>query len=376
MKKKKNMYKPKRHKNLVKNIFSVLLTLIAASFFVVIGYSVAKPFGEIGESKNDDSSFNVIDTLETYDKELDSIQKGIKAYWIRDTEIKDIASLKTLLNGAGKEYNSVVVPLKIEGGMLNYSSSNEEAVLAEAVNTLSLSEIVDTIKSNGYTPIASINTMQDNIYPKTNKSAGFLVKSTNTLWLDSNAKDKGKPWLDPASSATKSYLTSITGEISQAGFEKIICTNVEYPAFSETAFESLDESVRDSNRYLNLIDVVNSMNKAAKNKGSDMMIEIPAYEMLIDNCEVFQPILLNTSKYIIRIDLSEFNKVINCNGEKIDFTHMTISEKIETICKKTEEKIYKTSFIPEITSLSFNLQQKADILSTFEKLEYESFIIR
>lgn len=376
MKKKKNVYKPKRHPHLAGNILSLFFTLLIASFFIVIGYSVAKPFGEIGEVKNSSSSPDSTVITESYGKDTENISKGTKAYWIKDMEIESLEALDSILDKVDKNYNMVVIPLKIEGGKLNYNSSNEGAVLAESGNEIPISSITEAVKSYGFTPAASVNAMQDNLYPKANKNAGFLIKSTKTLWLDSPQKDKGKPWMDPASSDTKEYLSSLSGEIAQAGFEYIISTNVEYPAFSENALNEIGESVTDSDRYLNLIDIVNSMNKTAEDKGSKMWIEISAYDMLTGTCETFQPILLNTQKYVLKIDLSKFNSEIVCNGKKIDFSSMTISEKIKTICEETEKSIYKTSFIPEITSLTLTNQQIETIFSTFEEMKYDSFIIR
>lgn len=376
MKKKKNVYKPKRHPHLVGNILSMFFTVIIAAFFIVVGYSIAKPFGEIGEAKNNTNSSDNYESAISYDKDTENISKGTKAYWLKDTEIESIESLESMLDKVEKHYNMVVIPLKIEGGKLNYNSSNEGAVLAESGNEISINSITETVKRYGFTPAASINTMQDNLYPKANKNSGFLVKSTKSLWLDSSQKDKGKPWMDPSSSDTKEYLSSISGEIAQAGFEYIISTNVEYPAFSENALKEIGESVTESDRYLNLIDIINSMNKTAESKDSKMWIEIPAYEMLTGSCEVFQPILLNTQKYVLKIDLSKFNSEITCNGKKIDFSSMSINDKIKTICEETEKLIYKTSFIPEITSLTLTNQQKETIISTFEEMKYDSFIIR
>lgn len=377
MKKKKNEYKPKRHPHLLSNILSVLFTLVIASFFVVVGYSVAKPFGEIGELSSGDSTADINDTLEAVNDSNVKIPKGYQAYWIKDSEINDIDELKNSLSLiSSSEYNMVIVPLKIEGGKLNYNSSNDGAVLADAGNDIALSDIIDAVKQAGFTPAASVNTMQDNLYPTANKNAGFLMKSSKSLWLDSSNKDKGKPWLDPSSSATKEYLSSLTGEIAQAGFEYIISTNVEYPAFSEKALESLGSYVTDSNRYLDLIDAINTMTKTARNKDSNMWIEIPAYEMLTGSCEVFQPILLNTQKYVLNIDLSKFTSTVECNGKKINFSSMSAAEKIKAICEETETKIYKTSFIPEISSLSLTSSQKAEIYSTFSELGYDSYILR
>jgi hypothetical protein len=354
-----------------------LFTLVIASFFTVLGYSIAKPFGEIGEptKKTDKTSSNDAIT-EISDSDSSSAFSGIQAYWIKDTELESVDALSSRLDIIGKEYNMVVVPLKIEGGKLNYQSSNESAVLAEATNEIPLSSIIDTINSKGFTPAASVNTLQDNIYPKTNKNAGFLIESTKALWTDSNNKETGKPWMNPASSDTKEYLSSITGEIAQCGFKYIITTNTEYPAFSENALTKIGATVTDKDRYLNLVDIVNAMSKTAESKESNMWIEIPAYEMFTGNCEVFQPILLKSQKYVLKIDVSKFNSEITCNGKKIDFSKMTVSEKIKTICSETENTIYKTSFIPEITSVTLTGQQKEEILKVFEELKYDSYIIR
>ena len=160
MKKKKNEYKPKRHPHLLSNILSVLFTLVIASFFVVVGYSVAKPFGEIGELSSGDSTADINDTLEAVNDSNVKIPKGYQAYWIKDSEINDIDELKNSLSLiSSSEYNMVIVPLKIEGGKLNYNSSNDGAVLADAGNDIALSDIIDAVKQAGFTPAASVNTL-------------------------------------------------------------------------------------------------------------------------------------------------------------------------------------------------------------------------
>ena len=173
MKKKKNVYKPKRHPHLAGNILSLFFTLLIASFFIVIGYSVAKPFGEIGEVKNSSSSPDSTVITESYGKDTENISKGTKAYWIKDMEIESLEALDSILDKVDKNYNMVVIPLKIEGGKLNYNSSNEGAVLAEAGNEIPISSITEAVKSYGFTPVASVNAMQDNLYPKANKTQAF-----------------------------------------------------------------------------------------------------------------------------------------------------------------------------------------------------------
>lgn len=379
MKKKKNEYKPHRYKNLYKNIVSIIITAALAYLFIVIGYSVAKPFGEIGEIKSKDLNL-MSEALE--DEQLETISDDenskeiIKAYWLKDKNFDSIETLESLIKQTNKDCNMIIVPLKIEGGMLNYNSANEGAVLAEAGNDISLSDIINVIKELGYTPVASINAMNDNIYPNANKNAGFVINSSKKLWLDKN-DDSGKPWLNPSSTDTKQYLSSITGEIAQAGFKYIICTNMEYPSFSEAALEDIGGIVKQNDRYLDLIDNVNLMATTAESKDSELWLEISAYDMFAGTCEVFfKPIMLESKKYILKIDLSLFNKKIECNGKSVDFSKMTNTEKIKTICEETEKNIYKTSFIPEITSSSLTPQQKTEIQKLFDEMNYKSYILK
>ena len=115
--------------------------------FIVIGYSVAKPFGEIGEVKNSSSSPDSTVITESYGKDTENISKGTKAYWIKDMEIESLEALDSILDKVDKNYNMVVIPLKIEGGKLNYNSSNEGAVLAEAGNEIPISSITEAVKA-------------------------------------------------------------------------------------------------------------------------------------------------------------------------------------------------------------------------------------
>ncbi len=378
MKKKKNEYKPQKYKYLFRNVFSILGTAVLAYIFIIIGFSVAKPFGEIGEIKS---------------KELDAVSKSLsdeqlevipteasklstRAYWMKEEEFESIDDFNELIGKINKNYDMVIVPLKISGGILNYNSSNEGAVLANAGNDMELSDIFNTIKNAGFTPVASINSMNDNIYPNANKSAGFIVSSTNKLWYDTN-DGNGKPWLNPSSPDAKQYLSSLTGEIAQAGFKYIICTDMEYPAFSENALNEIGGIVSQNDRYLDLIDNVNNMSASAEKKDCELWLEISAYDMLQETCEVFfKPIMLESKKYILEINLNLFNKKINCNGKSVDFSKMTNTEKIKTICEETEKNIYKTSFIPEITASAITPQQQTEYENLFKELGYKSFIIK
>ncbi|MBQ7046497.1 MAG: hypothetical protein IJN85_01990 [Oscillospiraceae bacterium] len=375
MKKKQNVYKRKRNFHIFSAIPTVLFSLILVSFFAVVGYSVAKPFAKIGEAEIASDVDVKIEEPTSAEEPVPEINETC-AFWLAEKEIEDIETLEAVLGRVSDEYNTIVIPLKIEGGKLNYKSYNEGAVMAEVGTETELSDIISTIKRNGFRPIASINLMEDNLYPLADKAAGFSYAETGKLWYDSDPKNGGRAWLSPSSSTTKNYLSALTTEIANAGFEKIIVTDAQYPEFSRLGFDDIGESVTNENRYLDLIDVVNLTAKAAHSKNSQLWAEIPAAEMIKGTCEVFQPMLLESDKTVLKINLDDFNGIMTCNNEIIDFSTMTVTEKIAKICSIAENYIYKTSFVPEITGTKFTSSDKISVREFFAEEGYTSYILR
>ncbi|MGN1085615.1 MAG: hypothetical protein ACI4Q5_01155, partial [Porcipelethomonas sp.] len=130
MRKKQNVYKRKRDFHIFRTLSSVLFSALLVSFFALIGYSVAKPFGKVGEAKNDSSYLLDLDEFSVPSDDV-SDENTIKAYWLPETEIKDLETLERMLDRIGDAYNTAVIPLKISGGKLNYNSVNEGAIMAE-----------------------------------------------------------------------------------------------------------------------------------------------------------------------------------------------------------------------------------------------------
>ena len=83
MRKKQNVYKPKRNFNIVNNMFTILFSLALVSFFTLIGYSVAKPFAKVGEAEKEKSvsgaETETVPVTETYTAPGDN---DTVAYWL------------------------------------------------------------------------------------------------------------------------------------------------------------------------------------------------------------------------------------------------------------------------------------------------------
>lgn len=375
MRKKQNVYKRKRDFHIFRTLSTVLFSVILVSFFALIGYSVAKPFGKVGEAKNDSSYLLDLDEFSAPSDDL-SDTNSIRAYWLSETEIKDIETLERMLDRIGDTYNTAVIPLKISGGKLNYNSVNDGAAMADVNSEIEIGDIIKAVKERGFKPAASLNTLNDNLYPKADKSSGFVYKDTGKLWYDDNEKKGGKAWLSPSASSTGTYLSSLTTEIASAGFEYIIATDAEYPQFSRIGLDAIGESVTNENRYLDLINVVNKTAAAAKSKNSEMWIEISAKEMFEGTCEVFQPIMLETDKTVLEINLDDFSGKVKCGSETVDFSGMSAAEKVEKVCDIAETYIYKTSFIPEITGKNLSTSDKNAAIESLKNMKYDSYIVR
>ena len=76
------------------------------------------------------------------------------------------------------------------------------------------------------------------------------------------------------------------------------------------------------------------------------------------------------------INLDDFNGIMTCNNEIIDFSTMTVTEKIAKICSIAENYIYKTSFVPEITGTKFTSSDKISVREFFAEEGYTSYILR
>lgn len=77
------------------------------------------------------------------------------------------------------------------------------------------------------------------MYPRADKSAGFIDKKSGKLWYDADENKAGKPWLSPSASSSGNYLSSLTAEIAGAGFEFIIAADVEFPQFSRIGLDAI-----------------------------------------------------------------------------------------------------------------------------------------
>lgn len=349
----KYKYKPrKKRKNnrIFRKVLSVFEVILILAVFVVLGYTIAGPIiNMMHADKNIESTAEIStsqkeiqvvtnvenDIPETFTSESQEGQKkntvkySFSAVEIPDSSLESLDSLETSLenvkkNDTNKIIKNIVVPLKLTGGELNFSSVNKNAIEADAViSDLALKDIYSEIDSFGYSPVAEISLLEDAIYSKYNVESAFTTKN-GSRWIDNDLSSGGKSWLDPSKDECKKYLKSIATEIVSAGFEIIVCTDVEYPAFRQSDINYIGDSVSESLRYRNLTDLVNEIQDAVSYKNTEVYVYEDIIKYISGESEVVKKESLKSDGIIFNINLDSIKSesIGNSTGEKLDLSGM------------------------------------------------------
>ena len=287
-------------KHLRQNLGSVIVTLLIAGGLAFVGYSAGapvlkflqerdflappapnypvtaessdtEPMTESSEESSEESEEPVSEkvteppTEPTTEAEIGFSQKApsIRGYMLKPSDLMSESALQSALEELPEHLTHVIIPLKTDGGKVWYATSVRDAARANAVQAfLSLGNIYQTVKENGYEPVALVNTLEDTLFAKTYPDASYLMENTGELWTDKSAEEPAL-WLAPFSILTQDYLADLAEEIETAGFEILICDGLSYPNFPRMDLLELDEICSDENRYEELTALLKAMRTKA-----------------------------------------------------------------------------------------------------------------
>lgn len=309
---------------------SVGLTILFIGGLGFIGYSVAEPIVNYNKKKGDDTvvtstAFNDENketTTGAAGESSETSPAAYKGYMLRAGDLKDGDSLKAALNriSSALDIEYIEVPLKVSGGKIYYASSVPYAVMA-VQGQITLDEIVELIKDKGYQPAALISTFDDCILPSVNPAAGYVTVNTGEQWIDNDLSAGGKPCTTPYSSVAVNYNADIISEVCDAGFTKIICSDLSYPEFRASDLELLAEELGSKKRFQALTSAANLFYDRAVSKGASMSIEISSELLLKDKADIIrEPLYLNVKSLIISIDLDSLSNGVQTDTTVYEFT--------------------------------------------------------
>ena len=365
---------------------SAALTVLLIGGIGFIGYSVAETIINYTQHKGDKPDVETTASDATGEDTTDesSIAEGVpkapekfNAAGLVPTDMMSAAALKTALSAVPQNANIefVEVPLKARGGKIYYSTTNQEAQACGAVSsTLSLASITALINESGFKPAAEISAFYDNQFPTAYPSAGYVTADDGSQWVDNDPKNGGVPWTTPTSQEALTYISTIIDEVADAGFERVVCTDIMYPYFRETDLSILDEQFGRTDRFLALTSAANLFYERSVSNGASMYIGVSAADILKGNCDVLQPQLLSANTVVLTIDIDELKKGVS-DGKMLYEFEGTPAEITDKCLKFLGDKLKDFNVTVRISSSSATSEELINAKEKTAAYGYTSFII-
>ena len=272
-------------------------------------------------------------------------------------------------------YSAVIIPLKLEGGSLQFHSSVEAAAECKASSEKlpTLQDIAFTVLSEGVSPIARIETFSDNLLPKKFEDAAFINTLTQKPWLDDAEKSGGKPWLSPFSETAQQYLAEICLEIQTAGFQQIICGGMNYPNFSPTDSEAIGDCISNAESRKNgILDLFNAMEDAA----DGCIYEVDLHDITSNSDDIPAISKMQVERVIISIDFKDFDSRFYYGGKRYDVSRLAYSDKAQLLLQIAEDITGDRSVLPCIQRDSLSDAQYETVMQTLTQLGYNTIYLR
>jgi|LSQX01.1.fsa_nt_gb hypothetical protein len=121
--------------------------------------------------------------------------------------------------------NAVVIDMKHDDGTLSYSSANQYAEQAGANPSEDYSvTALKELRDSGLYLIARVSAFKDNLVPRKIQSLSVKVQS-GVIWLDRDYHG----WMNPYLQEAQDYVTDISLELADLGFDEVLLENFCYP---------------------------------------------------------------------------------------------------------------------------------------------------
>lgn len=274
----------------------LLVALIGGLGF--LGYSAAGPIISFFSGETDtgtvtawspdesliseiNSSFNTGDGSESEKPVTTEENKngGMGNYLLSESALTDYTALSSALKTVKEAgYEQVLIPMKNLRGCLLYKTDVVPAKDTPLVTgTMPAGQIVSAARAAGLIPKAVIPVTHDNDTPAYVENSGYRWADDSYGWLDDYEENGGKRWVDPYLEGTKQYFSDIAGELTAAGFEQVVLSQVRFPDFKPYDRTILAERNFTEDRYKLLSALCNTIDTAADKKTA---VEINIYDVL------------------------------------------------------------------------------------------------
>ena len=364
------------------------LTVLLIGGIGFLGYSVAEPIINYTKHKGDEPVTTEPPTSEITTEPAENIiaiptaaptqaptdaQETVyyKAAALKAGDLASVDALRMALSSipANQEIEFIEVPLKLNGGGVNYASTVYDAQTS-IQSTLTLTEIVQIIENSGYKSAALVSVFRDNTMPANFFDAGYVMATDGTLWTDSN----GLAWASPYAQRALDYNANIILEITSAGFEQIICSDFVFPDFTEADLQNLDPVLSQNDRCMSLTSAANLLYDTAVTNGAAMQIEVSAEDIIMGRTDILQPILLSANNFILNIDIDVLNKGVKKDEDVYSFSG-SAAEKVDQCIGMVNEILVDFNVAARISGENLTAEELSEIRKALNEYGYRSFVI-
>lgn len=212
-----------------------------------------------------------------------------KTSYLNNQTVADPQAFSQALQQAVEQgYDSILFDLKSQDGTVHYTIDYNEPVNARvtAKHPIDLQQTAQQILEAGLMPVASIYTFHDNIYPLADNSASTYYMDSDVLWVDDAPDKGGKPWIDPFTQSGQDYIRHIIDDAIEAGFQKIILQEVQFP--EGYSLDMIDYGTHASDdKHAFLAQYIEQMTAYAAQQGVELSAMFPSSRLLGANTAMY-----------------------------------------------------------------------------------------
>lgn len=212
-----------------------------------------------------------------------------KTAYLNNQTVADPQAFSQALQQAVEQgYDSILFDLKSQDGTVHYTIDYNEPVNARvtAEHPIDLQQTAQQILDVGLMPVASIYTFHDNIYPLADNSASTYYMDSDVLWVDDAPDKGGKPWIDPFTQSGQDYIRHIIDDAIEAGFQKIILQEVQFP--EGYSLDMIDYGTHASDdKHAFLAQYIEQMTAYAAQQGIELSAMFPSSRLLGANTAMY-----------------------------------------------------------------------------------------
>ena len=434
MRRKKKIFKPKRHykiKRRNENAVKIIAGAAAVAALIFVGYSVAGPIGKYIASRPDrtetqpwtptdtdtvtddtaaqtaelpavtditksDISLPVSEeaqtsaaavtepaetTVTTVSEQTAALRDGGAAYYLDPDSMSDADSLDAALDElAASGCNAVIFPVKTEGGVFHYRTELDFVATVIDGNDpiqseLSAADIVKAAESRGLRPVALMSVLYDNNRYGDYRDGSYRSEDGDT-WLDTSPDKGGKPWLSPFDETAQEYLCDIVTELGEAGFDEVICDDFIFPEFRSSDIDMLGEEVSPySDRYQALTSLAVMMNNAGNEAGTRVMLRITANSVIRRYSELFYPDELEGCRIMIDYSENNISRTMVAGNDEVILDDMDMYDKITAVYGEVSSRCGDLPVYPMLDRESMSADDFDEAVKALTAMGYDEYYV-